>query len=388
VVARGQAGFFEDEDAGTVIQDFASHLVFSRCVWRGARTEGQEASAYSGEAHLEIMSEWMERDVTFALPFGYSPTMLWLLLPLTLLSVPLAYVLWTAAGAFAAVRMVSSSRFHWVVALMVLISPIAAGALALGQTALLGTVGIFFLAHRTLAPAPSDVARHWRHGFALAAVLWTLGAKPPLALTAGAAMLALGAIGPVATAVGLTLAGAAVLTPWMGSGWVVDYAHLIGTYDRVAADPAFAWSLVPEHMSNLRAFLSVDLGVRDDLASRSSNLVWILSLGLVTLAGWRRRIDPPRVWALAILSYLLFCSHVSSTDELLLVVVPALVLPWGSEPRGGLDYLPWIAVPVGLLLSPALGPAAGVRPSLLWFVELGMAVWIVLTVLRRREAST
>ena len=214
-----------------------------------------------------------------------------------------------------------------------------------------------------------------------------LGAKPPLALTAGAAMLGVGAFSPVAMAVLLTVLGAAVLTPILGSAWLTDYGTLIGTYDRVAADSAFAWSLIPEHMSNLRAFLSVDLGVADDLASRVSNVIWIVTLGLVAAGGWRRWIQPPAVWALAILSYLLFCSHVSSTDELLLVVVPALVLPWASEARGGLAYLPWIAVPAGLLLSPALGPAAGVRPSLLWFVELGLAAWLILAALGIRPRS-
>ena len=388
LVVTGSRAGFQEEEGGTAIQDFASHLVFSRSVWDKAWTEGQVAggsrSAYSVEAHLEIMSEWMERDVTFALPFGYSPTMLWVLLPLTLLSVPLAYLIWTAAGALAGARMLSSVRFHWIVGLMAMITPVAVGALALGQTAFLGTVGVFYLAHRTLASDPHRPARLTGQWLALVVVLWALGAKPPLALTAGAAMLALGAIGPVATAVLLTMAGAAILTPWMGSTWIADYATLIGTYDRVAADPAFAWSLHPSHMSNLRAFLSVDLGVQDDVASRTSNLIWVVTLGLVAVGGWRRWIRPPAVWALAILSYLLFCSHVSSTDELLLIVVPALVLPWGSKPRRRLDYLPWLAVPAALVLSPAVGPAADVRPSLLWFVELGLAVWIMVCALRRQ----
>ena len=392
VVARGQVGFWEKEGQGTAIQDFASNFVFIRGVWQGVWTEGEQAtasgSAYSVDAHLRIMSSWMGQDVSFALPFAYSPTMLWLLLPLTLLSVPLAYVVWTAAGAMAGATMLRNTRIHWIVGLMVLVTPVAAGALALGQTALLGTAGIFFLAHRCVAPLPDRRARRLGDGLALAAVLWALGAKPPFALTAGAAMLALGIVGPVVLATVLTLVGAALLTPWLGPGWVPDYVALMGSWDQVGADPAFAWAHPPQDMSNLRAFLSVDLGVSDDLASRVSNLVWVLSLGMVTLAGWRRRIDPSEVWALAILSYLLFCSHVSSTDEILLMVVPAMLLPWGFEPRSGLAYLPWIAVPAGLLLSPAVGPAVGVRPSLLWFVELGMAAWIVVTVLRRRAAAT
>jgi hypothetical protein len=377
VVARGQAGYFVYEDGTTLVQDFASHLTFTRGVWRGEVAEVETGSMYSVAAHLRIMSEWMGEGTTRALPFGYSPTMLWLLLPLCFLPIPLAYVLWTLAGAGAAGWMISKARFHWILGLTVFLTPIVVGALALGQTAVLGTVGIFFLADRTLANSPHQGTGSVRSGLSLIVVLWALSAKPPLAVTAGVAMLALGMIRPVVLATALTVVTAAVATPWLGSGWVADYASLVGHYDRVGADPAFGWSFWPEHMSNLRAFLSVDLGVGDDAASVLSNLAWLCSLGMIMLAGWLRWLRPPLVWGFAILAYLLFCAHLTSTEELLLLLVPAVAAPWGDRRGGGWAYLPWIAVPVALLLSPVLGPASGLRPSLLWIVELGLAGWLV-----------
>ena len=388
VVARGQAGFFVHEDGPTLVQDFASHLVVSRGIWSGDVSGGETGSAYSVPAHLRLMAGWMGEGATRALPFGYSPTMLWLLLPLSFLPIPLAYLLWTLSGATMAGWMISRDRFHWLLGLMVFLTPIMVGAIALGQTAVLGTVGVFYLANRTLgSPDPSG------HGSARAAlvlvlVLWALSAKPPLAVTAGAAMLALGIYRPVLLAAALAGFGALVLTPRLGSGWVLDYLHLMSHYDRVGADPAFAWSLWPEHMSNLRALLSVDLGVADDTASFLSNLSWLASLALVVVAGWLKWFRPPMVWAMAILSYLLFCPHVSSTEVLILLLVPALVLPWGNHARGWLGYLPWMAVPLGLLLSPALGPASGVRPSLLLLFELGLGIWLLVEALRDYRQSS
>ncbi len=129
----------------------------------------------------------------------------------------------------------------------------------------------------------------------------------------------------------------------------------------------------------------------DDTASFVSNLSWLISLALVVVAGWMKWLRPPMVWAMAILSYLFFCPHVSSTEVLILLLVPALVLPWGEQRTGGLGYqrgyLRWMAVPFGLLLSPALGPASGVRPSLLLLIELGFGAWLLVEALRSYRQS-
>lgn len=243
VVARGQAGFFVHEDGPTLVQDFASHLVFSRGIWRGDVSGGETGSAYSVPAHLHIMDDWMGEGATRALPFGYSPTMLWLLLPLCFLPISLAYVLWTMAGAAMAGWMISRDRFHWILGLMVFLTPIMVGASALGQTAVLGTVGIFYLANRTLGSPDHSGPGSVRADLILILVLWALSAKPPLALTAGAVMIAMGMFRPVLLAAALAGFGALVLSPRLGPGWMPDYLHLMSHYDQIGADPAFAWSL-------------------------------------------------------------------------------------------------------------------------------------------------
>jgi hypothetical protein len=320
------------------------------------------------------MADWVGEGAERALPFGYSPTMFWLLLPFHLFSLPVAYFTWTILSGVALAWMVLTPRFHTALAVGVLVTPPVVAAFSLGQTAFLGMAGVFFLASRSLSPGSKG--ERTRRFLSLSVALWALGAKPPLAIAAGCALLAVGCVGPVALAVGLSVIGAATLTPWLGPGWVTDYLALIGDYHRGGADPAFAWSLVPEHMSNLRAMISVDLMISDQAASRISNLCWILSSGMVIIAGVRKRIRPTAAWALAILSYLLFCSHVSSTDELLLLLIPALITPRYGVAEGFRGYGLWLVVLLALFLSPALGPMAGVRPSLLFLVEVGLAVWI------------
>ena len=135
-------------------------------------------------------------------------------------------------------------------------------------------------------------------------------------------------------------------------------------------------------MSNLRAALFVDAGVADALASRASNLAWALTLVAVVWAGWTRWVTREGVWALAVLSYLLLCSHVTFTEDLLLLLVPAAVAPWREARDVPWTLAAWVLVPLGLLLSPAIGPAAGVRPPPLFFVELLLVAWVLRTTIR------
>jgi len=257
-------------------------------------------------------------------------------------------------------------------------TPLAVRATALGQTVFLSTVGIFILADRTLRASSDPDVGTIRGSVLLIVVLWALTAKPPLAVTAGAAMLALGFYRPVAWAAAMAALGAVLTTPFLGVHWVADYVSMISAYDTMTAAPAFGWSRLPDQMSNLRAFLAMDIGLPDDLASPLSNAVWVLSILLVGWAGARRRAAPARIWTLTILSYLLFCSHVNSTEELLLVLVPPLAVPWNSAARAHERIIFWLGVPLALLFSPAIGPAADLRPAPLWFFEVGLFGWLCL----------
>jgi len=77
-------------------------------------------------------------------------------------------------------------------------------------------------------------------------------------------------------------------------------SHWVGTasYDRVGLPSAFAWSIVPQSMSNFRAALHPDLGLGDDVPARVSTVVWSASLVAILLAAWRRPLPAGPTWAL------------------------------------------------------------------------------------------
>jgi len=77
-------------------------------------------------------------------------------------------------------------------------------------------------------------------------------------------------------------------------------------------------------MGNLRALLHVTLGMADSIASQLSGGIWFLGIGSIIGARLRRRLPIEACWGLAVLAYLLFCPHVTSTEELQLVVVLTL----------------------------------------------------------------
>src|SRR5206468_104180 len=207
-------------------------------------------------------------------------TMLWILGPTCLLPERAAFAAWSLAGFLAICAVVLRARLSWT-AMLPLATPLAIYALALGQTAILSTAGLLWL-------MTHDRPRTDRATWSEAAVLWLLTAKPPVALTGGLALLLRGGWRPVLVAGGLTVASTIALHPWLGGGWVHDYTALVGNYDRVRLPSAFAWSVVPQSMSNLRAALSVDLGMRDDVAVKLCNALWATALAaLVVMARWR-----------------------------------------------------------------------------------------------------
>src|SRR5205814_733010 len=115
---------------------------------------------------------------------------------------------------------------------------------------ILTTAGLLFLM------TESDRRGPWRS----AVVLWLLGAKPPVAIAAGTALIAGRRWKALGIAVALTVASTLVAMSWMGPTWLRDYTDLIVHYDRAHLPAAFRWSIVPELMTNLRAALHVDLG--------------------------------------------------------------------------------------------------------------------------------
>jgi hypothetical protein len=176
------------------------------------------------------------------------------------------------------------------------------------------------------------------------------------------------------------------LRPWLGAGWTGDYLSLLAHYDQVRLPREFAWSIKPDFMNNLRAALHSDLGMPDDMAVRLSMGVWLASIGAVLFGFRKRRVDASWVWSLLILSFLLFCPHVSATEDIALVGVLAAL--WALRLPAPLVFAASGMIAVGTVLSPAAGPLAGVRPSLLFFVKLVVGVGILGAVLRGPRLAT
>jgi hypothetical protein len=357
------------------LQDFASHRGFACAVWSGDAAKAGGTSAYTLPAHLEATERWSGISPRIALPFGYSPTMTWILGPLCLLPTRAAFVAWIAAGLVCTAAAALWSRTHWWT-LVALLNPVTIYAIVLGQTAILSTAAFLYL---IAADRAADAA-----SWGTVVVLWLLTAKPPLAVTAAVALLVRGRWRPVALAVGLTAVSTLLVWPWLGAGWVHDYLAMLRDYDRVHLPAAFAWSIVPESMSNLRAFLSADLGVPDDVAASVANVLWIASLVALLVAGRWRELDGGLVWSLALLAYLLLCPHVSATEDLTLVCV--LVALERRLPVA-LALVALALVFGGLHLSPALGIAAHRRPSLLFFAKVALLGVVVAGARKKRDEA-
>ena len=352
-------GVVVDPDGTERLMDFASHRAFACAVWRGDAAPTGTGSVYTLDAHLRATAEFTHRPARVALPFGYSPVMLWVLGPTCLVPERVAFTAWALAGLAAIAAVVVRARVPWT-AVLPFVTPVAIYTVALGQTAILGTAGLLWLMMEDRDARPD--ARPWRPGV----VLWLLAAKPPVAVTAAVALLARRRWRPVLVGVGLTIVSTAAVVPWLGPGWARDYVALVGRYDRIQLPAAFAWSIVPESMSNLRAALSVDVGVRDDVAVAIANAAWAIGLvALLAIARWRS-LGWSRVWAFAVLVYLLLCPHVSATENLALCCVLAAF----GVPRAAPAVAAVAIVVIALWLAPVIGPGAWWRHAVPFFAML------------------
>src|SRR5437867_4919779 len=94
-------GFVLKEARLDRVMDFASLRAFACAVWSGTAVGPEGGSVYGLAAHLQATARWTGLPASIALPFGYSPTMLWVLGPLCLLSERVAFAAWTLAGVLA-----------------------------------------------------------------------------------------------------------------------------------------------------------------------------------------------------------------------------------------------------------------------------------------------
>jgi hypothetical protein len=368
-LSEARFGIAVTGERGGWSSDFAAHLTFARAVWRGQ-------AGYDVGSHLRITTKWVGRPVEHALPFAYSPTMLWILGPFCALPAAWAYVLWTLLGVAATGWMLREQRDIWLAA--VFFSPIAFSCFKLGQTGIFTTAGLLFCILRDSDTNPRIPGQHPKStgDWVDAGVLWALTAKPPLALTGGVALLGNKRWRPVALACGLSVLSTALVTPLLGLNWMHEYAHLLTHYDLDTADPAYVWSLVPETMGNLRALLHVTLGVADSAASRWSEWLWLIALVAIASGVLRNR-PVGAAWAFAVLGYLLLCPHVTSTEELHLALVMVLLIHAPSSPSAVARWMAVILTLAVLYLPPGLACQGSLRIPAVFTSKLLLAalVW-------------
>ncbi len=298
------------------IQDFASHLVFSKEVWHsGAR--------YDVDSHLAVAQKWAGAPIKVALPFGYSPTMAIVLGPLTFFDLESAYLLWSAAALIACGWIIYQVGIAGSVAF---ISPLALSGLVLGQTAFL-TMAAFLAISLFLQTNQTLRSPGFFRDLATGALVWILTAKPPIAAAAFLTLACLREWRALTMGVFLTVLGFAFMTPkFGGSHWVFDYLSMIRRYNTVEADLPFAWSLHPETMTNLRGLLTVLFHVPDNTSANASSFCWLGSMVLAFLWTFVRKGSVSWACSISLLTYLLFCPHLTSTEDLHLV----LLLPFAS----------------------------------------------------------
>lgn len=303
-------------DNKDVICDFPSIFNFTKAFWLENRPPN--ISAYSVANHLHVTSSWAGREVSHSLSFGYSPTMLFILAPLVHFSHATAFCIFNGLGLLGVWWQTRPIRCRFGLGLLAFFSPLATSCFQQGQTALLTGAGLLFLFERSRIGFTKLISKQT---LLAGIVLWALTAKPPLALTAIAVLLGLRQWQPVLLAGVLTLTTTFTISPILGPGWVSDYLHLISTHNKIQANPAFAFSHYPEHMTNLRGILSVDFKVQDNIASLSSSAIWLASLVWLSVTAPYLRFKTGCVWAIGVILYLLFCPHVSSFEVLQVVLL-------------------------------------------------------------------
>ena len=327
--------------------DFPSIFNFTKAFWLEHRSQG--VSVYSVANHLKVTSDWAGQEYKHSLSFGYSPTMLLVLSPLVYFSHAMAFCIFNSAGLLAIWWQTRPIRSRLGIGILAFLSPLSMACFQQGQTALLTGTGLLFLFERSRNGFERIIS--WQTSLA-GLVLWSLTAKPPLALTAVAVLLGLRQWRPVLFAALLVLITTLTISPFLGPGWITDYVHLITTHNRVQADPAFAFSHFPQHMANLRGVLSIDVNLPDDIASWISSTVWLIVLALLVAGGPLLRLTVGGFWSVGILFYLLFCPHVSSFEVLQVVLLIPFCIPAQSKKLDWKELVLLFMVPLLPYASP------------------------------------
>lgn len=354
------------KDGVMTMLDFPIIFNAVKRAWYGGYPAG--ISIYSAANKVSFVSEWSKQTYVTT----YSPAILLLLAPLVPLSHGAAFFLFNIAGLFFIWWQTFPKRCRRGIALLIYFGPLGMACFSIGQTALATGAGLLYLYEKTRRQSGSSKSVA---DLLAGIVLWFLTAKPPLALTAAAIIIGMRRWRVLLLAAIMAIAGTQALTPLLGPWWLHDYWLHIVTYNRHQADFMAAQLLNPSHMASLRAVLSVNAGVADHIASKISLLAWLPMLLLIAIGGKRLRLTDGALWAIGILSYLAFCPHLTSTEELqLLLLIPLCVPADTATPLRWQETLLLVAVCLLPFTSPAVGPFD--NRLLMFLGKLALAVFI------------
>ncbi|MDZ4788179.1 MAG: hypothetical protein SH807_04485 [Blastochloris sp.] len=300
------------------ITDFQFHHGYSVFLRHNPHT-----AAYQESSHYAFMKQLMKGEPEGSLSFGYSPTLAFLYGWTGLDNSRLAWIVWILASLTLFLGAVKKylpdlNRVESAFLLVVFASPAVVMTLYQGQTALL-TTGIFLWLATNSEKNP--VCKVTSVINILLLVLLTI--KPPLALCAGCIMLTHKNFREVFTAALIALIIGIFWTLRESNlQWVTDYLSLVNSWNKTDASPFFGSWIWPETMSNLRGVL-YQIKCSDRTAFLISKTCFGLALIIFTCAAYKLRshLSSKARWTLGLLIYLLFCPHLSATEDLAMIAV-------------------------------------------------------------------
>jgi hypothetical protein len=306
---------------GPPVQDFA-------CAFNYARSAAQHrgVSPYSIPEQRRFLTEWLGPHISSSAPFAYGPAAILAWAPLFPLPTAWAWLVWNLIGvtlATAAVRWTArDDRGLLGFGGLALLSPTTFHCLVLGQTALFTSAllaGVVVLARD---------AKDKRAVYGIAACLVLVSMKPPLAMVAGAALLAAGCWRALLAGSAAILIVVLAAIVWWTTDAVADYGALVSRYNLVEAPALFRAGFHPEFMTNLRNVL-LHAGLDDARAAAATWPPLAAGLAVPLLVGLAMRRRPRLDVALAFTatSYALFSPHLTPTEDFVMVMATLWLWP-------------------------------------------------------------
>lgn len=350
-----------EEIGSTVIVDFPTHLNYARHFW-----EGEPPQPYTMEAQREMVLNWVPTAQS-GMPFAYSPVAVLLSYPFTLLPTAKAFLLWSGLSVLVATllwRLYLTPRIQGgsdlVLALVSVLSLSFFSTLIIGQTSILTAAAVA----GTWAVLWDFSEQRWRKldwgsHLLLALLLFLVASKPSIAIAVGAMLLAARAWLALAMGALLCLATGLALSPVLGGfpEWISDYRALLDGYHQDAVGDFMRPGLPPHILTSLLGFLDQRTDWGSGFNSSVCKYLWLGGTAALIAFVFFQKLSGSAFFRLNLLWFLIFCPHVSATEDWILAL--AVVQPLRPTNRKQAYPRPTWLVEV-LLLAAAVNFRQGV----------------------------